>query len=148
MAQNTGNYLLNTDGGMLSDGRRIAGAPPGLAAIGVVLRTPGLRELDTISKPIGEASHNVAEYTALIEGLVLALSHDITRLRVYMDSELVVDQMNGHAAVRSVDLSALHEQARDVATKMPNLRISWVPRELNKAADGLVRAALGSPESG
>lgn len=66
------------------------------------------------------------------------------RLRVYLDSELVLDQMNGHAAVRSADPKALHEQAIDPGTKIPNLRISWVPRELNKAADGLVPAALGS----
>jgi ribonuclease HI len=144
MSQKTGNYLLNTDGGMVSDGRRTAGAPLGTAAIGVVLRTPRLRELGSISKAIGDASHNVAEYTALIEGLALAVSHDISRLRVYMDSELVVEQMNGHATVRSLDLKALHKQAMDLVAKIPNLRISWVPRELNRAADGLVRAALGS----
>ena len=48
-----------------------------------------------ISKAIGPATHNEAEYQALIEGLELAHDHGIQRIRVYMDSELVVDQVNG-----------------------------------------------------
>jgi hypothetical protein len=37
-----GYYLLNTDGGMASDGRRRSGDPLGRAAIGALLRTPRL----------------------------------------------------------------------------------------------------------
>jgi hypothetical protein len=62
-----GNYLLNTDGGMRSSGRRERGATPDLAAIGVVLRGPRLVTIATISNMIGPATHNVAEYRALID---------------------------------------------------------------------------------
>ena len=62
-----GNYLLNTDGGMASDGRRRAGEPLGIAGIGALLRTPRLAALAEISEAIGPATHNVAEYRALIE---------------------------------------------------------------------------------
>jgi ribonuclease HI len=44
-----------------------------------------------ISKAIGPATHNVAEYRALIEGLKLASDYGVQRIRVYMDSELVVE---------------------------------------------------------
>ena len=68
-----GYYLLNTDGGMASNGRRRSGDPLGRAAIGALLRTPRLVTVAQISKAIGPATHNVAEYRALIEGLKLAL---------------------------------------------------------------------------
>ena len=96
-----GYYLLNADGGMASGhGRRRSGDPLGDAAIGALLRTPGLVVVDRISQVIGPATHNEAEYQALIEGLKLARDHGIQRIRVYMDSELVVEQVNDVSAVK------------------------------------------------
>lgn len=138
-----GYYLLNTDGGMASNGRRRSGDPLGSAAIGALLRTPRLATVAQISKAIGPATHNVAEYRALIEGLELARDHGIQRIRVYMDSELVVDQVNGVSAVRQTHLRELHEVASSVIALFESIRISWVPRELNAEADQLVRNALG-----
>src|SRR3954451_6724468 len=107
-----GYYLLNTDGGMASNGRRRSGNPLGRAAIGALLRTRRLVPVAQISKEIGPATHNVAEYQALIEGLKLARDYGIQRIRVYMDSELVVDQVNGDSAVRGAHLSELYKAAR------------------------------------
>ena len=61
-----GYYLLNTDGGTASNGRRRAGDPLG-RAIGALLRTTSLGTVAQISRAIGPATHNVAEYQALIE---------------------------------------------------------------------------------
>ena len=116
-----GYYLLNTDGGMASDGRRRSGDPLGRAAIGALLRTP-----------------------ALIEGLELARDYGIQRIRVYMDSELVVDQVNGVSAVRQAHLSELHKVASDLVALFKSIRISWVPREMNAEADRLVKDALSA----
>ena len=58
-------YLLNADGGN-------SGNPLGRAAIGALLRTRRLVTVAQMSKAIGPATHNVAEYQALIEGLELA----------------------------------------------------------------------------
>ena len=99
-----------------------------------------------ISKAIGPATHNVAEYQALIEGLKLARGCGIQHVRVYMDSEMVVDQVNGVSAVRKAHLSELHEQARGLVAQFKSFRISWVPRELNAEADRLVNDALGASE--
>ncbi len=133
-----GYYLLNADGG--NSGDRL-----GRAAIGALLRTPRLVPLDQISKAIGPATHNVAEYRALIEGLKLAHDYGIPRIRVYMDSELVVEQVNGRSAVKNADLRELHEEARILKARFVSFRISWVPREMNDAADQLVNDALGAP---
>jgi ribonuclease HI len=137
-------FLLNTDAGYAVNGRRSAGDPLPHAAIGALLRTRRLVPVAQISKKIGRATHNVAEYRALIEGLKLAREHGVRRLRVYMDSELVVDQMNGVSAVRKAHLSELHEEATSLRAQFDNIRISWVPREMNAEADQLVRDALSA----
>ncbi len=110
-----------------------------------LLRTPRLVTVAQISKAIGPATHNVAEYRALIEGLKLARDYGIQRIRVYMDSELVVDQVNGVSAVRQAHLKELYEEARSLVAQFKSFRISWVPRELNAEADRLVNDALGAP---
>jgi ribonuclease HI len=132
-----GYYLLNTDGGNSGD-------PLGRAAIGALLRTRRLVTVAQISKAIGPATHNVAEYRALIEGLKLARDYGIQRIRVFMDSELVVDQVSGVSAVRQAHLSELHEVAISLVALFASIRISWVPREMNAEADRLVRDALGA----
>ena len=43
---------------------------------------------------LGPASNNVAKYRAVIELLWDALSHGITQLKVQLDSQLVVSQLN------------------------------------------------------
>jgi ribonuclease HI len=115
----------------------------GHAAIGALLRNPRLATVDQISKAIGPASHNEAEYQALIEGLKLAHDHGIQRIRVYMDSELVVDQVNGVSAVRKEHLRELHDVASSLVALF-DIRISWVPREMNAEADQLVKDALAA----
>ena len=136
-----GYCLLNTDGGNL---RRRPGEPLTHAAIGALLRTRRLVTVDQISKAIGPATHNVAEYRALIEGLKLARDHGVQQIRVYMDSELVVDQVNGVSAVRQAHLNELHEVASGLCARFESFRISRVPREWNAEADQLVRDALAS----
>ncbi|MDX6481972.1 MAG: ribonuclease / adenosylcobalamin/alpha-ribazole phosphatase [Gaiellaceae bacterium] len=140
----SGYYLLNTDGGMASNGKRRAGDPLGEAAIAGVLRTRRLAHVAEFSRAIGRASQNVAEYTALIEGLELARRHGIRRLRVYMDSELVVEQMNSRSQVKESRLRELHETASLAAAEFLSIRFAWVPREMNVEADGLVREALAA----
>lgn len=140
----SGYYLLNTDGGYASDGPRRSGDPLPRAAIGALLRTRRLVPVAQISKAIGRATHNVAEYHALIEGLTLAREQGIQHIRAYMDSELVVDQMNGVSRVRQSHLNDLHNEASSLRALFKSIRISWVPREMNAEADDLVRDALSA----
>jgi ribonuclease H / adenosylcobalamin/alpha-ribazole phosphatase len=110
----------------------------------VLLRTPRVVTVAQISKAIGPATHNVADYRALIEGLKLVRDYGIQRIRVYMDSELVVDQVNGVSSVRQAHLSELHKVASSLVALFESIRISWVPREMNAEADRLVKDALGA----
>ena len=138
------NYLLKTDGsgtGTIDN--------PAQGAIGVVLRDPDghpLRDpdghpIEDISRPIGPAINTVAEYRALIEGLKLARRYKIQRIRVFLDSELVVDQVNGRAKVGKEHLRPWHAEACSLLQEFPNIRISWIPRKWNAEADALATKA-------
>jgi probable phosphoglycerate mutase len=131
------NYLLNADGsgtGTIDN--------PAQGAIGVVLRDPDGHLIAEISTRIGPAINTVAEYRALIEGLKLARSWEIDRIRVFLDSELVVDQVDGRAEVRKDHIRPLHTKACSLLQEFPNIRISWVPRKWNAEADALATKAL------
>jgi ribonuclease HI len=104
--------------------------------------TPTVTSLLEISKRIGPAINTVAEYRALIEGLKLARSRGIQRIRVFLDSELVVDQVNGRARVGKEHIRPLHTEACSLRQEFPNIRISWVPRKWNAEADALATKAL------
>jgi probable phosphoglycerate mutase len=134
-------YVLNTDGGNLRRPR--AEDPLTDAAIGVLLRTRKMATVAQFSRSIGVATHNTAEYIGLIEGLKLARDHAVRHIRIYMDSELVVDQVNGRSRVNEAHLAELHSEARGLLALF-DYRISWVPREWNLEADQLVRDVLGA----
>src|SRR3954454_9863326 len=131
------NYLLHADGSGTGTTDN-----PAQGAIGVVLREPDGHPIAEISKRIGPAINTVAEYRALIEGLKLARSRGIQRIRVFLDSELVVDQVNGRAKVGKEHIRPLHTEACALRQEFPNIRISWVPRKWNAEADALATKAL------
>ena len=134
------NYLLNADGsgtGTIDN--------PAQGAIGVVLRDPDGHLIAEISKRIGPAINTVAEYRALIEGLKLARSRGIQRIRVFLDSELVVDQVNGRAKVGKEHIRPLHTEACSLLQEFPNIRISMECRSgrtCNQSASWSLSAAV------
>ena len=80
----------------------------------------------------------------MIEGLKLARRHGIERIRVYMDSELVVEQMNDRAGVKKAQLVKRHKEAKALEAEFKSIRFSWFPREMNREADELAREALNA----
>jgi ribonuclease HI len=123
-------------------GRTSCARFPAQGAIGVVLRDPDGHLVAEISKQIGPAINTVAEYRALIEGLKLARSRGIERIRVFLDSERVVYQVNGRANVGKEQIRPRHTEACSLFQEFPDIRISWVPRKWNAEADALATKAL------
>lgn len=118
---------------------------PGKAAYAVVLARPGLPVIEE-ANTIGTASNNVAEYTALVEGLSLAHELGVKALQVFSDSELMVKQMNGEYKVKNDDLRALYEEACQLRRQFDKVTITHVRREQNKRADQIGNEALdGKP---
>lgn len=114
---------------------------PGKAAYAVVLARPGhpvVEEADTI----GTATNNVAEYTALVEGLGLAAELGVKKLSVFSDSELMVKQMRGEYRVKSEELQELYREAKRLAAGFDAFAIAHVRREQNKRADEIGNEAL------
>jgi len=114
---------------------------PGPAAIGAVAFR-GAEELFTISRFIGVATNNVAEYLALIAGLERVAKLAPRQVRVMLDSELVERQLNGGYKVKDPKLKPLHARALEVARSFEKCEFVHVPREENREADRLANAAL------
>ncbi len=63
---------------------------------------------------------------------------------IFLDSLLVVQQVNENFKVKSDNLKELYSQCKDLMNKINNLEIHHVRRELNKRADELANIALDS----
>lgn len=115
---------------------------PGPAAYGVVLESSEGAPLTTLSKAIGHTTNNVAEYHGLLAALDYAGEHDIRRLKVFSDSELMARQIQGAYKVKSPDLKPLYERARTAIARLESFSIEHVRREHNREADKLANLAL------
>lgn len=114
---------------------------PGPAAYAVVITEQGKTAVEE-SKTIGNLTNNVAEYTALVRALELALEIGLQSIQVFSDSELLVKQMNGEYRVKHPDLILLYQDASRLRKRLPNVTITHVRREQNKRADELCNIAL------
>jgi ribonuclease HI len=97
---------LSTDGGSRGN--------PGPAAYGYVLEAEDGHVLAAHGEAIGRATNNVAEYRALVAGLVKALELGVDEVEVVSDSELLVRQMTGVYRVKNATLQELWREAADL----------------------------------
>jgi hypothetical protein len=116
---------------------------PGPAAIGALLIKSG-DVLERRSECIGEATNNVAEYTALVEGLKMAAGFNAASIHVKADSELMVNQLLGKFKVKNPALLPLYKEAVKMLKDYKGVGIERIPREDNALADALVNEALDS----
>jgi ribonuclease HI len=134
--------IIHTDGG--------ARGNPGPAAIGVVVEKASDASTTIVTefgKTIGETTNNVAEYTAVIEALRFLKTYDGEKKRVdfFIDSTLVVNQLNGLFKVKDAKLRELLSNVRILEQETgAELRYTTIPREQNTRADALVNRALDS----
>ena len=115
---------------------------PGPAASGAVLYGEDGEVLQEIGTFLGVTTNNVAEWTALLEGLKAAVARGIDDIAVRMDSELVVKQLSGAYRVKHPGLIPLHAEAKALLRKFARTDIRHVPRKDNKAADAVVNQVL------
>jgi ribonuclease H / adenosylcobalamin/alpha-ribazole phosphatase len=91
---------------------------------------------------LGTATNNEAEYRALIEGLSAVKEWNPDRLDVYLDSKLVVEQMNGRYKIKAAELVPLHRRASELLGAFKETTIQHVEREKNRGADYLANKAI------
>jgi len=95
-----------------------------------------------ISRSLGVATNNVAEYQALLLGLEETLKLGATRVAIFADSQLLVRQLTGRYQVRHPDMRRLWGQAKSLLERFESWQASHVPREQNAEADRLANLAL------
>ena len=115
---------------------------PGPAGIGLVIEDTGGMRLWGGYRYVGTATNNQAEYLGLIEGLRKAAEWHPQRLEVYLDSQLVVEQLAGRYRVKNSDLRPLHREAMTVLESFPEYTVTHVLREKNRGADALANRAI------
>lgn len=107
---------------------------PGWAGAGFVVRIAG-RPPEVHAVPLGRATNNVAEWTALVLALKRASELGATHVRVFGDSQLVLRQVEGTYKVRDAGLKPLAEQAKALLATFAAYDVEWVPRAENAEAD-------------
>ncbi len=115
---------------------------PGPAGLGLVIEDESGQRLWGGCRYIGTATNNTAEYLALIEGLKKVGEWAPERLEIYLDSQLVVEQLNGRYRIKKPELQALALTARSLLERFPATSLAYVPRERNKGADALANKAI------
>lgn len=149
--------LIYSDGG--------ARGNPGPAGIGCVIQVQRSKPMPKgkaqnvveISKYIGEKTNNQAEYQAVIEALKWIANHpkltpgvkengrvkDNLEIEFFLDSELVVEQLNQRYKVKNEGLKPLFFEIRDLVMELGGkITFKHIPREQNKKADRLVNEAI------
>ncbi|MEK7125431.1 MAG: reverse transcriptase-like protein [Patescibacteria group bacterium] len=132
--------IIYTDGG--------ARGNPGPAGIGVFITYENGQPVRKRKRYIGNATNNQAEYEALLYGLQLAKElkaeekAETTEVKVMMDSELVVKQLQGKYKVKNKELDKLVRRVQNMSTDFTKITYFHIPREENKIADSLVNEAL------
>lgn len=126
-----------TDGG--------ARGNPGPAAVGFVVRKEG-KTVKKFAQYIGKTTNNVAEYTAVIEALKWLIANSewrIDKIVFFLDSKLVVNQLNGFFKIKDYKLRNLIIKARQLEREIGgNVLYRYIPRERNREADWLVKSVL------
>jgi len=115
---------------------------PGPAGVGVHVADEDGKTVAEIAEGIGEATNNVAEYTAAIRGLERARELGATEVRLRSDSKLLVEQMAGRWKIKNKNLMRLHREVRVLAEGFERVTYEHVPRERNVEADRLANEGV------
>ena len=129
-------------GKIYSDGG--ARGNPGPAAIGALVCDEHDNKLTDHGGTIGDATNNVAEYSAVIRGLTLAVELGITEADYFLDSELVARQLSGIYRLKAEHLRPFFMQVKELEKKFKRVTYFHLPREHPKIkhVDRLVNLAL------
>jgi ribonuclease HI len=115
---------------------------PGHAGCGAVILDGKGTVVKELSRYLGHATNNVAEYEALLLGLEALLQLGKKRIRIQSDSQLLVRQLNGEYRVKDEKLKRLFQRAVTLLRQFDAYRILHVPRELNRLADRLANQGI------
>lgn len=125
-----------TDGG--------ARGNPGPAGLGIVIFNEQDKLIDMANFYLGEATNNQAEYSALLKAVTIVKKYNPIEVNFYLDSELVVKQLNKEYKIKDENLRNLAVKIEDLLKDggIKKYSFTHVPRAQNKFADKLVNLAV------
>ncbi|MDA2936301.1 ribonuclease HI family protein [Patescibacteria group bacterium AH-259-L05] len=126
--------IVYTDGGARSN--------PGPSGAGVVIYDKNRKVLKKYAEFLGKGTNNQAEYKALILGLEKAKKLGADELDCYLDSKLVVEQLNQKYKIKNPALGSLFIKVWNLLQNFKTVNFYHIPREKNKIADTLVNQAI------
>ena len=115
---------------------------PGIGGAGAVITDEADNILWEGHQYLGHCTNNIAEYQALILGLKGALAQGFNQLDVYLDSELLANQINGSYKVKNENLKILMQEVRGLLSSFATVQVKHVLRCHNARADKLANLAI------
>lgn len=132
------SYVIHTDGGSRGN--------PGPAAIGIVIdekmASGEVVNIKEYKECIGVNTNNQAEYMAILWALNYCKTKGFLDVECYLDSELVVKQLNKIYKIKDSGLAKIAAKIFDIKQSFDKCVFIHVRREFNKEADRLVNEAL------
>jgi ribonuclease HI len=110
--------------------------------VGVVLLSESGEKIEEISRFVGIATNNVAEYLAAIYGLQEAIYMKASRVILSLDSQLVARQLKGEYKVKNPDIRKFFDIALNLFRGFDKVEVREISRDENKEADSLVNKAI------
>ncbi len=134
--------IAYTDGG--------ARGNPGPAGIGIQIQDSQGKVLKEVSKFLGNATNNFAEYNGVLIALqtlkaMFGRSTKDMHVEIRLDSELVKKQLNAEYQIKEPGLVPYFIEIHNLrVSNFPHITFTHIPREKNKEADRLANEAMDS----
>ncbi len=137
----TKSITVYTDGGSRSN--------PGIAGGGVYMEDENGHEFYREAKFLGVKTNNEAEYLALLMAVEYLMRYELTNpgqiksVKFFLDSKLVVEQINRRWKIKKAELKQLAETVWKNLSALPySVEIQHLLRERNEIADELANQAM------
>lgn len=127
-------FIIYTDGGSRGN--------PGPSAAGFVIQDEQEKLVFEGGDYLGITTNNQAEYQAVKLALEKAKGLGARELNFRLDSQLVVNQLNGTFKIKNRDLWPIHASIKALVQHFTKVTFTHVRREFNQEADAMVNKIL------
>ena len=129
-----GIVVMYSDGGSRGN--------PGPSAAGYIIKDAEGKLAYEGGAYLGITTNNQAEYHGVRLGLEKAHELGVKSIECYVDSMLVVNQLNGQYVIRNRELWPIHERIKELIGQFDKVTFRHVKREFNQQADSMVNKIL------
>ena len=128
------NHKIFTDGGSRGN--------PGPSGAGGVIVDPQGNTVAEVSEFLGIQTNNYSEYQALRLTLIKAIELGIVDVDVFMDSKLIVEQLEGRWKIKNENLKVIYLQIKELLKSFEKVTFKHILRHFNTHADALANRAM------